>query len=173
MGWVCITFRSSLVTFWGAAISIAGDIPGGHWLALIVLGLVNSPVSYAPVPGCAHALHGCMQADHADLQNAEAPHYAVVQHLVEGDELRNSALPTVSRGSRAAGWSCANELRRARGSLAVRWLLDQSVSVALWGARHPQQVVPVDDTLGRSLAAKPSRHGPPRTIMVTANGLRA
>src|SRR5246500_5147363 len=28
--------------------------------------------------------------------------------------------------------------------LAVRWMLDQGVTTALWGARHPQQLQPVD-----------------------------
>jgi aryl-alcohol dehydrogenase-like predicted oxidoreductase len=42
--------------------------------------------------------------------------------------------------------------------LAVRWLLDQpGVSVALWGARHPQQVSPLDDMLGWSLSAEAMR----------------
>lgn len=36
--------------------------------------------------------------------------------------------------------------------LAVRWLLDQpGVSVALWGARRPDQLVPVSNTLGWAL----------------------
>ncbi|MFZ3213391.1 MAG: aldo/keto reductase [Terriglobales bacterium] len=42
--------------------------------------------------------------------------------------------------------------------LAVRWLLDQpGVSVALWGARHPQQITPMDDMLGWSLSADAMR----------------
>jgi aryl-alcohol dehydrogenase-like predicted oxidoreductase len=42
--------------------------------------------------------------------------------------------------------------------LAVRWLLDQpGVSVALWGARHPHQVSPLDDMLGWSLSAEAMR----------------
>jgi aryl-alcohol dehydrogenase-like predicted oxidoreductase len=37
--------------------------------------------------------------------------------------------------------------------LAVRWLLDQpGVSVALWGARHPEQVAPIEEALGWSLS---------------------
>lgn len=37
--------------------------------------------------------------------------------------------------------------------LAVRWLLDQpGVSIALWGARHPEHVAPLDDMLGWSLS---------------------
>lgn len=37
-------------------------------------------------------------------------------------------------------------------ALAIRWVLDQpGVSVALWGARHPQELAPVDGVLGRHL----------------------
>ncbi len=32
--------------------------------------------------------------------------------------------------------------------LAVRWVLDQGVSTALWGARHPGQLRPVDEVAG-------------------------
>jgi aryl-alcohol dehydrogenase-like predicted oxidoreductase len=36
--------------------------------------------------------------------------------------------------------------------LAVRWLLDQpGVSVALWGARHPEQLAPIREVIGWSL----------------------
>ena len=36
--------------------------------------------------------------------------------------------------------------------LAVRWVLDQpGVSVALWGARHPQELAPVSDVMGWKL----------------------
>jgi aryl-alcohol dehydrogenase-like predicted oxidoreductase len=37
--------------------------------------------------------------------------------------------------------------------LAVRWVLDQGVSSALWGARHPAQLQPVDEVAGWSLDA--------------------
>ncbi len=35
--------------------------------------------------------------------------------------------------------------------LAVRWLLDQGSTTALWGARHPGQLKPVDEVFGWSL----------------------
>src|SRR5215472_11975737 len=39
--------------------------------------------------------------------------------------------------------------------LAVRWVLDQSgVSVALWGARHPQELGPLQDVMGWKLDNK-------------------
>src|SRR6201981_422290 len=35
--------------------------------------------------------------------------------------------------------------------LAVRWMLDQGITTALWGARHPGQLEPVDEVTGWSL----------------------
>jgi aryl-alcohol dehydrogenase-like predicted oxidoreductase len=35
--------------------------------------------------------------------------------------------------------------------LAVRWMLDQGISTALWGARHPAQLQPVDQIAGWSI----------------------
>lgn len=35
--------------------------------------------------------------------------------------------------------------------LAVRWMLDQGITTALWGARRPDQLQPVDDVTGWSL----------------------
>jgi aryl-alcohol dehydrogenase-like predicted oxidoreductase len=35
--------------------------------------------------------------------------------------------------------------------LAVRWMLDQGITTALWGARHPAQLQPVDEVSGWSL----------------------
>src|SRR5256885_7015269 len=32
--------------------------------------------------------------------------------------------------------------------LAVRWMLDQGITTALWGARHPHQLQPVDEVTG-------------------------
>jgi aryl-alcohol dehydrogenase-like predicted oxidoreductase len=37
--------------------------------------------------------------------------------------------------------------------LAVRWMLDQGVTTALWGARRPDQLHPVDEVTGWSLDA--------------------
>jgi aryl-alcohol dehydrogenase-like predicted oxidoreductase len=37
--------------------------------------------------------------------------------------------------------------------LAVRWMLDQGITTALWGARHPDQLQPADDVIGWSLDA--------------------
>ncbi len=37
--------------------------------------------------------------------------------------------------------------------LAIRWMLDQGISTALWGARHPGQLRPVDEVSGWSLDA--------------------
>jgi aryl-alcohol dehydrogenase-like predicted oxidoreductase len=32
--------------------------------------------------------------------------------------------------------------------LAIRWMLDQGITTALWGARHPGQLQPVDEVSG-------------------------
>ena len=37
--------------------------------------------------------------------------------------------------------------------LAVRWMLDQGITTALWGARHPGQLEPVDEVTGWRLDA--------------------
>jgi aryl-alcohol dehydrogenase-like predicted oxidoreductase len=37
--------------------------------------------------------------------------------------------------------------------LAVRWMLDQGITTALWGARHPDQLQPVDEVTDWSLDA--------------------
>jgi aryl-alcohol dehydrogenase-like predicted oxidoreductase len=37
--------------------------------------------------------------------------------------------------------------------LAVRWMLDQGITTALWGARHPGQLAPIDEVSGWSLDA--------------------
>jgi aryl-alcohol dehydrogenase-like predicted oxidoreductase len=37
--------------------------------------------------------------------------------------------------------------------LAVRWMLDQGITTALWGARHPDQLQAVDEVTGWSLDA--------------------
>jgi aryl-alcohol dehydrogenase-like predicted oxidoreductase len=37
--------------------------------------------------------------------------------------------------------------------LAVRWMLDQGITTALWGARHPSQLQPVEEVFGWSLDA--------------------
>jgi aryl-alcohol dehydrogenase-like predicted oxidoreductase len=37
--------------------------------------------------------------------------------------------------------------------LAVRWMLDQGITTALWGARHPDQLQPVDEVTGWRIGA--------------------
>jgi aryl-alcohol dehydrogenase-like predicted oxidoreductase len=39
-------------------------------------------------------------------------------------------------------------------ALAVRWALDQGETIALWGARHPAQLDPVEEAMGWRLDAK-------------------
>jgi aryl-alcohol dehydrogenase-like predicted oxidoreductase len=37
--------------------------------------------------------------------------------------------------------------------LAIRWMLDQGITTALWGARHPAQLIPVNEVSGWHLDA--------------------
>ena len=37
--------------------------------------------------------------------------------------------------------------------LAIRWMLDQGITTALWGARHPGQLEPVEEVAGWRLDA--------------------
>jgi aryl-alcohol dehydrogenase-like predicted oxidoreductase len=43
-------------------------------------------------------------------------------------------------------------------ALAVRWVLDQGDTIALWGARHPAQLDPVGDAMGWQLDDEAKRH---------------
>jgi len=56
--------------------------------------------------------------------------------------------------------------------LAVRWVLDQGATAALWGARHPDQLEPIDDVFGWSLdeAAKTEIDGVLRTTVTDPVG---
>jgi len=74
----------------------------------------------------------------------------------EGDDLRNTdpkfQAPRYQRYlaavERLDGFAREHYGRRVI-HLALRWLLDQpGVSVALWGARHPGQLEPIDSVLG-------------------------
>jgi aryl-alcohol dehydrogenase-like predicted oxidoreductase len=78
----------------------------------------------------------------------------------DGDDLRRS--DPKFRKPRFAGYLAAVRRldRLARGCfdkrvihLAVRWMLDQGVTTALWGARHPDQLQPVDQIAGWQLDA--------------------
>jgi aryl-alcohol dehydrogenase-like predicted oxidoreductase len=73
----------------------------------------------------------------------------------EGDDLRRTDpkfleprfaqyLAAVERLDRLA----QNRFRRRVIHLAVRWMLDQGITAALWGARHPGQLQPVDEVTG-------------------------
>jgi aryl-alcohol dehydrogenase-like predicted oxidoreductase len=80
--------------------------------------------------------------------------------VFDGDDLRRS--DPKFREPRFAQYLAAVEkldrLARERFGkrvihLAVRWMLDQGISTALWGARHPGQLRPVDEVAGWSLDA--------------------
>jgi aryl-alcohol dehydrogenase-like predicted oxidoreductase len=78
----------------------------------------------------------------------------------DGDDLRRS--DPKFRKPRFTGYLAAvqrlDQLARTRFDkrvihLAIRWMLDQGVTTALWGARHPEQLQPVDQTTGWRLDA--------------------
>jgi aryl-alcohol dehydrogenase-like predicted oxidoreductase len=80
--------------------------------------------------------------------------------LFEGDDLRRTDpkfqqprfaqyLAAVRRLDRLAQERFAKDVIH----LAVRWMLDQGITTALWGARHPGQLQPVNEVGGWSLDA--------------------
>jgi aryl-alcohol dehydrogenase-like predicted oxidoreductase len=91
---------------------------------------------------CRGLLSGRMRADTRfagdDLRQADPkfqpPRYA--QYLSAGRRLEEFARQRYGRSVL---------------SLAVRWILDQGVTVALWGARYPAQLEPVGEVMGWSL----------------------
>jgi aryl-alcohol dehydrogenase-like predicted oxidoreductase len=58
--------------------------------------------------------------------------------------------PITSTTARSA---CPQRFGKRVIELAVRWTLDQGVTTALWGARHPGQLQPVDEVSGWSIDA--------------------
>src|SRR6202035_5518962 len=79
--------------------------------------------------------------------------------VFDGDDLRRS--DPKFREPRFAHYVAAvdklDRLARRFGRrvihLAVRWMLDQGITTALWGARHPDQLQPVDEVTGWTLDA--------------------
>jgi aryl-alcohol dehydrogenase-like predicted oxidoreductase len=77
----------------------------------------------------------------------------------EGDDLRRTdpkfAEPRFTQYLAAVGKldRLAQRYRKRVIHLAVRWMLDQGITTALWGARHPGQLQPVDEVTGWSLDA--------------------
>src|SRR5246127_3750666 len=76
----------------------------------------------------------------------------------EGDDLRltdpkfqppryTQYLTAVRRLDQFAG----DNYRKRVIHLAVRWILDQGATTALWGARHPGQLQPIDEVFGWAL----------------------
>ena len=78
----------------------------------------------------------------------------------DGDDLRRS--DPKFRKPRFAGYLAAvqrlDQLARRRFDkrvihLAIRWMLDQGITTALWGARRPQQLQPIDQIMDWRLDA--------------------
>jgi aryl-alcohol dehydrogenase-like predicted oxidoreductase len=83
----------------------------------------------------------------------EDPHF-------DGDDLRltDPKFQPPRYGQYLAAVRCLDDFARQRYGkriihLAVRWLLDQGATAALWGARHPGQLQPIDEVFGWSLDA--------------------
>jgi aryl-alcohol dehydrogenase-like predicted oxidoreductase len=79
--------------------------------------------------------------------------------VFEGDDLRR-ADPKFVRPRFAQYLAAVDRLDRLAQRfgkrvihLAVRWMLDQGITTALWGARRPDQLQPVDEVVGWSLDA--------------------
>ncbi len=77
--------------------------------------------------------------------------------LFQGDDLRRND-PKFRQPRYAQYLAAVDELDRLAQDygkrvihLAVRWVLDQGVTVALWGARHKEQLLAVDEIGGWSL----------------------
>ena len=80
--------------------------------------------------------------------------------VFEGDDLRRTDpkfreprfgqyLAAVQQLDRLAQQRCSKRVIH----LAVRWMLDQGITTALWGARRPDQLQPVDEVAGWRLDA--------------------
>src|SRR3984893_12450591 len=74
--------------------------------------------------------------------------------VFEGDDLRRTD-PKFLKPRFAQYVAAVQKLDRlAQGfgkrviNLAIRWMLDQGITTALWGARHPGQLQPVDEVSG-------------------------
>ena len=82
----------------------------------------------------------------------------------DGDDLRKTdpkfqqpRLEPVPRRGRGAGALARERYGKSVLALAVRWILDQGGTIALWGARRPEQLAPVDERIGWSLDAAAMR----------------
>jgi aryl-alcohol dehydrogenase-like predicted oxidoreductase len=79
----------------------------------------------------------------------------------EGDDLRkvDPKFQQPRFGQYLAAVQALSELARERHgksvlALAIRWILDQGPTVALWGARRPDQLEGIDDVFGWKLSAQ-------------------
>src|ERR1700676_162234 len=75
--------------------------------------------------------------------------------VFSGDDLRRTdpKFANPRFGQYLAAVQKHDRLAQQRGGkrvirLAIRWMLDQGITTALWGARHPDQLRPVDEVTG-------------------------
>src|SRR6266853_618311 len=95
-----------------------------------------------------------LQTDYIDVYQVHWP-----DPLVPVEETAQTLHRLYREGRiRAIGVSNYSVQQMSVFALAVRWVLDQpGVSVALWGARTPQHLAPLDDVFGWSLDAEAHR----------------
>lgn len=80
----------------------------------------------------------------------------------KGDDLRKGMDPKFKEPQFAEYLACSDALKqwaqekfqKSLPALAVRWVLDKNVNIALWGARKPEQLQEVGEVLGWKLQAK-------------------
>ena len=86
--------------------------------------------------GCGQILHSMVTISAAPTRSSSSPRFA--QYLAAVQQLDQLA---------------QNRFGKHVIQLAVRWMLDQGITTALWGARHPGQLEPVDEVAGWRLDA--------------------
>ncbi len=93
-------------------------------------------------------------------ERAHAPGHRFSTVMTCGASTRNfsrPALPSISTPSRQLDELAQRRFKRRVIHLAVRWMLDQGISVALWGGRRPDQVEAALGVAGWSLNRRRSR----------------
>jgi len=78
------------------------------------------------------------------------PHYGGTLH-VETQADPWQAADSIGRRLVFDSLTRVDEPGGVQPALAVRWILDQGPTIALWGARRPEQLDPVDEVAGWSI----------------------
>ena len=81
----------------------------------------------------------------------EDVHFAGDDLRLTDPKFRPPRLAQYLAAVRRLGQFARDNYRKQVIHLAVRWILDQGATAALWGARHPGQLQPIDEVFGWSL----------------------